>query len=104
MMPRAAPDFQRGLLTVRAAQLLDDEGEPERAHRVLPQRRDGRLHLLQRGGPERALQLLDVPLLRPQLADALAPDRVPEVVEVVEPFARGEGRPLARVEPHAVAD
>src|SRR5258708_30179579 len=88
---------------VGAAQLLDDEGEPERAHRVLAQRLDGRLHVGGHVGSQGVLDGLEVPVFSALVADLLAPERVPAGVERAEPFGAGAPGPFFRVPPDASA-
>src|SRR3984893_3845917 len=88
---------------VGRTQLLDQVRKPERAHGMIPERGDGCPEACQRLRTERTLDLLEMPGVRPALAHAAAPHPAPEIVEVRQPLAAGDCRPLAGVEPHAGA-
>src|SRR6266850_5574831 len=85
------------------AQLLDQVRKPERAHGMIPERGHGCPEACQRLRTERTLDLLEVPGMRPALAHAAAPHRVPEIVEMRQPLTAGDCRPFAGVEPYAGA-
>ena len=68
---------------------------------MLAQGLDRCLHLGERVGSKSVLDGLQMPVLGALVADPLAPDRIPQVVEVVQPFRAGDRGPLARVEPAA---
>src|SRR3954451_14781125 len=70
---------------------------------MVPQRGDRRTQPVERLGAERPLDLFHVSRLRPLLANAPPPDRIPEIVEVGQPLAARDRRPFAGVEPDARA-
>src|SRR5256712_1497337 len=89
--------------SARRAQLLDEVREAERAPRMVPEGRGGGADPLQGLGAGCPLERVEVSLLRLPLARTPLPGRVPEIIEVREPFGARDRGPLAGVEPYARA-
>jgi len=64
---------------------------------------DGGTDPLEGLGAERPLDLLEVAFLRLPLARTTLPGRIPEIIEMREPFGTRDRGPLAGVEPYSRA-
>src|SRR5438128_7772133 len=98
-----APSVGERTDSARRTQLRDEVREAERAPWMVSQGGDGGTDPLEGLGAERPLDLLEVAFLRLPLARTALPGRIPEIIEMREPFGARDRGPLASVEPYARA-